>query len=116
MAAAHYVVEVPPGESRTIRLRLSPSPAGDAFTGFDEVFKERIGEADEFYHRITPHSLNDDERRLHRQALAGMLWSKQYYYFDLERWLNEHKSHPLMTSDTPSGTERGMGFTCLTLM
>ncbi len=47
--------------------------------------------------------LNEDERRLHRQALAGMLWSKQFYYFDLERWLSEHKSHPLMASDTPGG-------------
>ncbi len=101
-AAAHYVLEVPAGESRTIRLRLSPSPASDGFTSFDEVFKERIGEADEFYHRITPQSLNEDQRRLHRQALAGMLWSKQFYYFDLERWLTEHNSHPLITSDRPA--------------
>ena len=42
--------------------------------------------------------LSEDERRVHRQALAGMLWSKQYYYFDLERWLSEHKSHPLLQS------------------
>ena len=66
------------------------------------MFEERIGEADEFYHRITPQSLNEDQRRVHRQALAGMLWGKQFYYFDLERWLSEHKSHPLMTSDTAS--------------
>ena len=45
-----------------------------------------------------PHSLNEDQRRVHRQALAGMLWSKQYYYFDLEKWLREHKSHPLLES------------------
>ena len=48
-------------------------------------------EADEFYNRITPSSLNEDQRRVHRQALAGMLWSKQFYFFDLEQWLSEHK-------------------------
>ena len=65
------------------------------FSGFEKTFESRIADADEFYQRITPPSLNEDERRVHRQALAGMLWSKQFYYFDLERWLREHKSHPL---------------------
>ena len=60
--------------------------------------KSRIADADEFYGRIAPKSLTEDQRRVHRQALAGMLWSKQYYYFDLERWLREHKSHPLLKS------------------
>ena len=45
-----------------------------------------------------PRILSEDERRVHRQALAGMLWSKQYYYFDLDRWLSEHEAHPLMGS------------------
>ena len=57
-----------------------------------------IGEADEFYERITPQSLTEDQRRVHRQALAGMLWSKQFYYFDLDKWLEEHRSHPLLES------------------
>jgi hypothetical protein len=60
--------------------------------------QSRIADADEFYQRITPQSLSEDERRVHRQALAGMLWSKQYYYFDLEKWLLEHQSHPLLES------------------
>ena len=68
------------------------------FKGFEEMFKSRIDDADEFYERITPNSLNEDERRVHRQALAGMLWSKQYYYFDLEKWLKEHHSHPMIDS------------------
>jgi hypothetical protein len=62
------------------------------------VFESRIGDANEFYQRVTPQALGEDERRVHRQALAGMLWGKQYYYFDLERWLAEHKSHPLLGS------------------
>ncbi len=95
-AAAHYGVEVPAGGSSTIRLRLTASPLTDAFSGFDVGFEKRIADADEFYNRITPQSLSEDQRRVHRQALAGMLWSKQFYYFDLERWLSEHKSHPML--------------------
>ena len=95
-AAAHYVLEVPAGGSKVVRLRLSARLSGDGFADFEKVLVDRLCEADEFYHRITPASLSDDEKRVHRQALAGMLWSKQYYYFDLDRWLNEHDSHPMV--------------------
>ena len=91
-AAAHYTLEVPGGGSKTVRLRLTAAPAREAFEGFDAVVEKRLAEADEFYGRITPRSLNQEQRRVHRQALAGMLWSKQFYFFDLERWLSEHKS------------------------
>ncbi len=97
-AAAHYALEVPAGGSKTVRLRLSAARVDQPFGAFEEIFKRRIADADEFYDRITPKSLNEDQRRVHRQALAGMLWSKQYYYFDLDRWLQEHKSHPLLES------------------
>jgi len=95
-AAAHYRVEVPGGGSKTLRLRLSTKPNPAAFETFEQTLESRVQDADEFYERITPRSLSEDERRIHRQALAGMLWSKQYYYFDLDRWLDEHHSHPLM--------------------
>src|SRR5262249_33697790 len=75
-AAAHYVVEVPAGESQTVRLRLAPAGLKNAFRSFERIFKDRIADADEFYDRVTPKSLNEDERRVHRQALAGMLWTK----------------------------------------
>jgi len=97
-AAAHYLLDVPAGGSKTVRLRLVTSEMKNAFGSFDKTFKSRIADADEFYDRITPTTLSEDQRRLHRQALAGMLWSKQYYYFDLELWLREHKSHPLLES------------------
>jgi Glycosyl hydrolase family 63 C-terminal domain len=97
-AAAHYSIEVAAGGNQTIRLRLSAGGMKNPFAGYAATFTNRIAEADEFYDRIAPNSLNEDERRVHRQALAGMLWSKQYYYFDLERWLREHRSHPLMES------------------
>lgn len=97
-AAAHYIYEVPAGGSKTVRLRFTEARLGNAFADFEKIFKKRIAEADEFYQRITPNSLNEDQLRVHRQALSGMLWSKQFYYFDLEKWLTEHKSHPLLES------------------
>ena len=100
-AAAHYVFDVPAGGSKVVRLRLLAKSEGDAFAHFDQTFSARLGEADEFYDRITPKNLSEDEKRVHRQALAGMLWSKQYYYFDLDRWLSEHNAHPLI------GTRKG---------
>jgi hypothetical protein len=89
---------VPPAQSKIVRLRLSLKSAADAFRTFDRVFASRVADADEFYERITPRNLSEDERRVHRQALAGMLWSKQYYYFDLDKWLDEHDAHPLLGS------------------
>ena len=101
-AAALYRLEVPAGGSKVVRLRLSAKPPADAFATFDQIFAARLADADEFYDRITPQSLSEDERRVHRQALAGMLWSKQYYYFDLDRWLEEHDAHPLTGSGQKS--------------
>ena len=95
-AAAHYRLEVPAGGSKVVRLRLSEKPPAEPFDKFEEIFAARLADADEFYTRVAPHSLNEDERRVHRQALAGMLWGKQYYYFDLDRWLEEHKAHPMV--------------------
>ena len=95
-AAAHYRLEVPAGGSKVVRLRLTAKPPADSFSTFDETFAARVADANEFYDRITPPSLSEDERRVHRQALAGMLWSKQYYYFDLDKWLEEHEAHPML--------------------
>ncbi|HEY5907734.1 MAG TPA: glucosidase, partial [Vicinamibacteria bacterium] len=96
-AAARYVLEVPAGGSQVVRLRLKSGPTGGTFGApFEKTFRQRLFDADEFYERITPRALGEDERRVHRQALAGMLWTKQFYYFDLDRWLKEHQAHPLL--------------------
>jgi Glycosyl hydrolase family 63 C-terminal domain len=95
-AAAHYHLTILPGEEKNVRLRLQLKSQGHPFNSFDKILAARQRDADEFYQRITPPSLSDDERRVHRQALAGMLWSKQYYYFDLDKWLDERKAHPLL--------------------
>ena len=96
-AAAHYVVDVPAGGSSVVRLRLSAArPAAPFGPAFDASFRARLADADEFFARITPHSLTEDERRVHRQAIAGMLWGKQFYFYDVDRWLKEHEAHPLL--------------------
>jgi len=98
--AAHYKLTVGAGQSRVIRLRLSSStpavPKGKPFgKPFDDLFAERIREADEFYKSVTPPSVSEDAARVMRQALAGMLWSKQFFFFDGHSWLEEHHSNPL---------------------
>ncbi|MGC4054413.1 MAG: glucosidase [Paludibaculum sp.] len=91
-AAALHVVTVAGGAEQVIHLRLTRAEAAPARA--DEVFAARIAEADSFYDNITPDGLDEDQGRVMRQALAGMLWSKQYYYFDLDVWLEEHNAHP----------------------
>ncbi len=96
--AADYQVKVDAGRTRTIRLRLSdlaPAAMGDPFSGFDKVMQGRRGEADEFYRSITPERISGDEALVMRQALAGMLWSKQYFGFDVDKWLEEHGVDPM---------------------
>ncbi|WP_328634268.1 MGH1-like glycoside hydrolase domain-containing protein [Streptomyces sp. NBC_00356] len=94
-AAAHHKLTVPAGGSETLRLRLGPAGAQLGLArGFDAVFRDRIAEADAFYRELTPKGTGEDEARVMRQALAGMLWSKQYYSFDLETWLAEHHMTP----------------------
>ncbi len=94
--AAHYVLKISAGRSTTIRVRLTnkvdPQPFGLAF---EKVMAARLREADEFYGSITPPSVSADAANVLRQAVAGMLWSKQFYYFDADTWLEEHHAHPL---------------------
>jgi hypothetical protein len=78
------------GETKTVRLRLSNSsnltqPFG---AEFDTILQNRKHEADEFYERISPFEMSEDIRNVQRQAFAGMLWSKQFYYYVIEDWLN----------------------------
>jgi hypothetical protein len=97
-AAAHYQMNVGAGKKAVIRLRLCDRPAitgEEPFEDFDTVMHSRFREANEFYRSIIPATLSEDETRVARQAFAGMLWSKQYYFFDLDKWLEERSAHPL---------------------
>jgi hypothetical protein len=101
--AAFYRMRVDPGQAATARLRLTVQaadttkkpralPFGDSF---DKTLADRVHEADDFYESVTPRSASPDAANVMRQALAGLLWSKQYYYWDGDSWLDEHRAHPL---------------------
>lgn len=95
--AADYRLTVKPGGSRVIRLRLSPivpSDLADPFNDFEDILEIRRKEADDFYAEVIPKSLNADQTNVMRQALAGMLWSKQFYHYDVDKWLEERGSDP----------------------
>jgi hypothetical protein len=87
-AACAYARSLEPGETWRIRLRLSSTPIHQPFVNFDDVLALRQQEADSFYDAILNPALDDDGRNVQRQAFAGMLWSKQIYYYDIEQWLN----------------------------
>lgn len=96
--AADFSLKIKAKDSVVVTLRLNkedPTKLINPFDAkFEQVFSERKAEADEFYSSITPTKFTEDEKNIFRQALGGMLWSKQYYYFDLYTWLKEHGSDP----------------------
>jgi hypothetical protein len=109
-SAGHYLLDLRPGETQIIRLRLASTPPTASYNPFDDdfdaIFTARCREADKFYAAITPDSLTTDQSNIMRQALAGMLWSKQFYTFDLDYWLDEHgvdqynrELHPIRNRD-----------------
>jgi len=126
-AAAHYPFTIAPGESKVVRLwfgRVSeaveeehpsgepgriPRPAclpvleQDAFEQFDTVTRARKSEADEFYAALEPSCLSEEHKLIHRQALAGMLWSKQFYYYIIEDWLEGDPGQPAPPAERKSG-------------
>jgi hypothetical protein len=119
-AAAHYRLKVGAGESAVLRLRLVKGrdvadPATGAseacalegpFGDFDRLFETRRREADEFYADVIPERLADDGKRVMRQALAGMLWSKQWFHFDVRRWLEGDPAQPAPPPERKAGRNR----------
>ncbi|MFK7892689.1 MAG: glucosidase [Granulosicoccus sp.] len=90
-AGVRYALSLAPASSRTLQLRLSRHRQSRPFLGFRPTVNKRRSEADNFYRSIQSSALNDDSRLIQRQALAGMLWSKQLYYYDITQW---HKGDP----------------------
>ena len=113
--AAHHTVSVAPGASEVLRLRLTrkaPTKGSQPFADFEAVFKERLAEADAFYDGITPPAVKADPDRamVMRQALAGMLWTKQYFYYDVDTWLEEHGVGPGSPPERRHGVRNGEWF------
>ncbi|MFN3681993.1 MAG: MGH1-like glycoside hydrolase domain-containing protein [Nitrospira sp.] len=95
-AAAHYEFSLDPGTSKTIHLRFTNEERPDALAreAVDALFSQRINEADEFYRELAPSHLSADARLVQRQAFAGLLWTKQFYHYDLTRWLKGDPGMP----------------------
>jgi hypothetical protein len=96
-AAFHYRLEIPAGGERVVRLRLRPveqAKSGAFEPSFERTFTDRIREADEFYAARTPAAATEDERRVLRQGYAGLLWSKQFYHYVQEQWIEGDPSQP----------------------
>jgi hypothetical protein len=94
--SASYRLNLAPGSSATVKLRLTDKPPQSGMLGadFDSVFSARIAEADEFYDEFAFPGSSEDSRRVQRQAFAGMLWSKQFYHLDVRRWLDGDPGNP----------------------
>ncbi|HQR07153.1 MAG TPA: glucosidase [Gemmatales bacterium] len=100
--ACHYHLSIKPGDCQVVRLRLTDTPPASASNGkkyapffqFGSILQQRKSEADEFYSGIIPKSLDADSANVMRQALAGLLWTKQFYHYDVDRWLEERGSDP----------------------
>jgi Glycosyl hydrolase family 63 C-terminal domain len=112
--AGHYRLKIGPGQSAVVKLRLTDkemtSAAARPFSaGFDLTFAERRGEADEFYATITPPSLTSDAKNVMRQALGGMLWSKQFYHYVVKQWLEGDPGNPPPPSERRSGRNHEWG-------
>jgi hypothetical protein len=100
-ASANYPLIIEGGRTASVRLRLKNNPSktfipfGD---NFDDTFAARVKDADDFFRTIIPSALSADETNVFRQALAGMMWSKQFYLYDIDKWLDEHGSNSLKSS------------------
>jgi len=87
-ASAHYLIDVPAEGEYVLRVRLSHQKHDHPFHQFDSLFQERLDEANAFYHAIQEGNDNEDLRNVQRQAFAGMMWGKQFYYFNVAQWLD----------------------------
>lgn len=96
-AAAHLTFLIPAGKSITVRCRLHSLHEANGFAGFEEfeeLFSQRIAESDEFYEQVIPHGISDHERLICRQGYAGLLWTKQFFYYIVEEWLKGNHDVP----------------------
>jgi len=104
-AAARYQLNIGAGDTVTVKLRLTTNEPKAEMLGeeFEEVFAARRREADEFYAKVQPAAASEDAKNVQRQAFAGMLWSKQYYHYDVRRWLRGDSAQP----DPPRSRRQG---------
>ncbi|KFF27763.1 MGH1-like glycoside hydrolase domain-containing protein [Chryseobacterium vrystaatense] len=92
---ASFIIDeiIEAGQSKTFDFRLCPAEVDEPFENFDEIFAARIADTNEFYHEIQSETTNDDERNVQRQAFAGLLWNKQFYHYNVGKWLKGDPNH-----------------------
>ncbi len=107
-AAALYMTTVAPGQRVSVRLRLVNAPLAHEPFGeeFEAIFARRVREADEFYATVIPATLSDDAKGVMRQALAGLLWSQQFFHYDVHRWLSGDPAGPVPPPQRHGGRNR----------
>ena len=93
-AAAHFTASIPAGETYTVQVRFTNTENKDPFADFEGIFTKRIQEADDFYAALPNPHISDDEKRVQRQALAGLMWTKQFYHYGVEQWLKGDPEMP----------------------
>jgi hypothetical protein len=105
-ASANYDLLIKAGESKSIKLRLTNQETEDPFTDFDAIFELRIKEADTFYAGIQENIESEDARNIQRQAFSGLLWSKQFYCFNIHQWLKGDPAQPAPPPERKYGRNR----------
>jgi hypothetical protein len=105
-AAFNYLLNVPSGKSKTVQLRLTKNFIAEPFKGFKALFTERLSEADEFYGDLQRGIKDVDRKEIQRQAFAGMLWSKQFFYYDVSKWLNGDPGQPSPPDQRKNGRNK----------
>ncbi len=107
-AAGWYRLTVAPGATQVVRVRLrKPSPQPAFGKRFDKVLTQRMAEADDFYREVIPDAVDDDARLVARQAFAGMIWGKQFYCYDVKRWLDGDPTQPAPPPERRHGRNAG---------
>jgi hypothetical protein len=102
-AAANYALNINSGESAVVQLRFTNQTTDQPFADFASIFQNRINEADDFYNELIPADLDEDSRSIARQGFAGLLWSKQYYHYVVEEWINGDPKTPAPPDERKSG-------------
>jgi len=105
-ASANYDITIQGGKSATIRLRLSKKRMDDGFTDFDTIFTKRILEADIFYNDLQKTIQSNDEKMIQRQAFAGMIWCKQFYHYNVDKWLKGDPAEPPPPAERLNGRNK----------
>jgi hypothetical protein len=105
-AAINYDLTIPAGKSKTVRLRLTSKFVQEPFQDFDKLFDQRLTEANEFFGDLQKEIADEDNRNIQRQAIAGMMWSKQFFYYDVAQWLKGDPSQPAPPQERKTGRNR----------